>query len=43
MANWKRVLLSGSHFKVAELTISDLPDAGTNAKVTFATSGSGTR
>tara|TARA_B100000963_G_scaffold242037_1_gene211803 strand:- start:18836 stop:20437 length:1602 start_codon:yes stop_codon:yes gene_type:complete len=41
MANWKRVLLSGSHFKVAELTISDLPDAGTNAKVVFATSGSG--
>jgi hypothetical protein len=40
MANWKRVLLSGSHFTVNELTISDIDSAASTDTILFAGSAS---
>jgi hypothetical protein len=40
MANWKRVLLSGSHFTVNELTISDIDSAASTNTILFAGSAS---
>jgi hypothetical protein len=40
MAQWKKVLISGSHFSVKELTISDIGSAGANDTILFAGSAS---
>lgn len=40
MANWKRVLLSGSHFTVAELQIEEIGNAASSDTILFAGSAS---